>query len=146
MKKYYPSAKSTLLGVVLWGGLLLSLGLGIFSAYKNVDTKELITLSSTSLAVILFVGVIWFKTGYFVSKDYLIVKIGPLVVSRIKMSLISNISRSNSILASPANSFNRLAIKSGKKVLVRISPRAEESFLALMIEMNPTIAVDQNLK
>ncbi len=142
MNKYYPSAKSIPLGIVLWGILFSSLGLGFYSEYENAATTDLVILSVTSFAIILFVGIIWFRTGYLVSKDQLIVKIGPVKISKINISSISKISRSTSILASPANSFARLAIMSDEKVLVRISPKDEESFLALITEMNPNTEID----
>ncbi len=142
MKKYYPSAKSISLGFFLWGILFLSFGFAFYMMFKHASMQELIMLSCILIAVLLFVGIVWFRTGYFISKDYLIVKIGSVTHSKIKISSISKISRSNSILSSPANSFRRLAIKSGQKVLVQISPRDEESFLTLMTEINPKIDID----
>ena len=142
MKKYYPSAKSPGLGAILWAVLLASLGLGIFSSIKSGDINEMIIVSVISLLVIIFVAIIWFKTGYLVSKEYLDVKVGPVTVSKIKISSISKISRSNSILASPANSLKRLAIQSENEVLVQISPKEEESFLKVMTAINPKIAVE----
>ncbi len=124
------------------GILILSFGFAFYIMFKHASMQELIMLSCILIAVLLFVGIVWFRTGYFISKDYLIVKIGSVTHSKIKISSISKISRSNSILSSPANSFRRLAIKSGQKVLVQISPRDEESFLTLMTEINPKIDID----
>ena len=72
----------------------------------------------------------------------LFIKIGPVTHSKIRISNISKISRSNSILASPANSLKRLAIRSGRRVLVLISPKDEKTFIESIIEMNPKIAID----
>ncbi len=142
MDTYFESAKSLVLGIFLWGILLSSLGLGFYSIPKDASINEFILLGSISFIVILFVGVIWFRTGYLVSRDLIIVKIGPVIISKIKISRISKIERSNSLLASPANSLNRLAIKSGQTVLGQISPKDEESFLQLITEMNPKIHID----
>ena len=142
MKTYYPSAKSIPLGIVLWGILLSVFGFAFYMVFKHASLRDLIILSSIATVVILFIGIIWFWTGYFLSKDYLIIKIGPVTHSKIRISNISKISGSNSILASPANSLKRLAIRSGRRVLVLISPKDEKTFIESIIEMNPKIAID----
>lgn len=142
MQSYYPSAKSIPLGIILWGILLSGFGFAFYMIFKHASLRDLIILSSIATVVILFVGIIWFRTGYFLSKDYLIVKIGPVTHSKIRISNITKISRSNSILSSPANSLKRLAIRSGRRVLVLISPKDEKTFIKSIIEMNSKISID----
>jgi hypothetical protein len=142
MSKYYPSAKSLLLGLILWGILFSSFGLAFYQIIVHAGMQDLIVLLIISFIVLSFVGIIWFGTGYFVSDDFLIVKIGPITHSKIRISTISNISRSRSLLASPANSLNRLAIKSGKRTIVQISPRDEDAFIKSIIEVNSQIRIN----
>ena len=142
MNKYFPSAKSKPLGIILWGILLAGLGLSFYAIFKNYSLTALIITSVISLIVFLFVGIVWFGTGYFVSKDYLIIKIGPITHSRIRISSISKISRSNSIISSPANSLKRLAIQSGKRVLALISPKDESDFITTISELNSGIDIE----
>ena len=142
MKKYYPSAKSLSLGFMLWGIMLSALGYAMYMVFKHAALKDMIILSIISFVVLVFVGIIWFGTGYIISDDILVIKIGPVTHSRIRISRISKISRTNSILASPANSLKRLAIKSGNRVIVMISPKDEDVFIKTVNEVNPNIVID----
>ncbi len=142
MKKYYPSAKSFSLGFILWGILSSGLGYAMYMVFKHAALKDMIILSIISFVVLVFVGIIWFGTGYFISDDFLIIKIGPVTHSKIRISRISKISRTKSILASPANSLKRLAIRSGKRVIVQISPQDEDAFIISIKEANPKIVID----
>jgi hypothetical protein len=146
MKTYYPSERSGSIGIPLWGIILSSFGFALYMVYKHASVRDLIILVSIETVVILFVGMVWFRTGYFLSKDYLIVKIGPVTHSRISISDITKISRSNSILSSPANSLKRLAIRSGQRVLAQISPKDEISFIKTIVEINPGITIDLIMK
>ena len=142
MKKYFPSAKSKTLGIIIWGILLLVFGLTFYVIYKNSSLSSLIISSIIFLITFLFVGTVWFGTGYFISEDYLIIKIGPVTHSRIMISSIRSLSRSNSILSSPANSLKRLLIKSDQKREVLISPNNEVDFISAITNENPKISVN----
>ncbi len=142
MTKYFPSAKSKGIGGILWGGILGGFGISIYAVIKHFSITNLIIILIIFIIVIPFVGIIWFKTGYFVTKGYLIIKIGPITHSSIQISSISKISRSSSILSSPANSLNRLSIKYGRKGLVLISPENETDFINAIKEGNSKVIVD----
>jgi len=142
MKKYFPSAKSKTLGIIIWGILLLVFVLTFYVIYKNSSLSSLIISSIIFLITFLFVGTVWFGTGYFISEDYLIIKIGPVTHSRIMISSIRSLSRSNSILSSPANSLKRLSIKYDQKREVLISPNNEVDFISAITNENPKISVN----
>ncbi len=142
MIKYFPSARSKILGLIIWGFLLIVFGFTFSQVFRNSTFSQLIIVSSIFIIIFLFIGTVWFRTGYFISDDILIIKIGPVTHSRIRISRISKISRTNSILASPANSLKRLAIKSGKRVIVMISPKDEDAFINSIKEVNPKIVID----
>ncbi len=141
MTKYFPSARSKSLGIFLWAILLLSFGFSFYQAIENSAFSQFIVVFSISIITIIFIGTVWFKTGYFISNNTLIVKIGPFTYSEIRISKISEISRTHSIISAPANSFKRLAIKSVNKIVV-ISPKEEEDFIKAIKKLNPQIVVN----
>jgi hypothetical protein len=109
---------------------------------KHASLRDLAILTCIALVTILFIGIVWFRTGYILSEEYLVIRIGPVVHSKIGISRISKISRSNSILASPANSMKRLAIKYGRQGVVLISPKDEKIFIESIVAINPKIVVN----
>lgn len=142
MTKYFPSARSKTLGLFIWGVLLIVFGFNFSQVYKNGTPTELLILSSIFVITILFVGTIWFGTGYSISNDSLIVKIGPVTHSRIRISEISKISRTTSMISSPANSLKRLKLRSDHKVCAVISPKDEDGFIKSILKVNPKIIID----
>ncbi|HMB63001.1 MAG TPA: PH domain-containing protein [Eudoraea sp.] len=144
MTTYFPSARSKTLGLFIWGILLIVFGFEFSHVCTNGTLTELMILSSIFMITVLFVGTVWFGTGYSISKESLIVKIGPVTHSRIRISEISKISRTGSIISSPANSLKRLEIRSDHKVLVVISPKEEDDFIKLLLRVNPEILIDLN--
>lgn len=144
MIKNFPSARSKSLGLIIWGVLLIAFGFSFNQAFENSTLSQLIILSSLFIIIFLFAGTVWFGTGYYVTDDILIVKIGPVTHSKIRISKISKISRTNSIISSPANSLKRLALESDNQVLVLISPKDEDAFIKSIKEVNPKIQIDLN--
>ena len=140
--KYYPSAKSTIPGLIIWGALLVPYGLALYEMFQASVTSELlIRIGILSLVILLF-GTIWHGTGYYVSDRHLIVKVGPFTHSHIDISKISEIYKTNSWISSPATSFKRLGIKSGDKLLVLVSPKDQQSFIESLKKINPSIKLE----
>ena len=139
--KYFPSAKSFWLGCIIWGLVLISMGFTFISSAAELTQAQWIINSFIYLVIILFLGIIWFGTGYYIDQDLLIVKIGPITHSKIKISGISRIARTRSIISAPANSFKRLAIEKDNGVEVIISPRDEEFFISSIKDVNPNIVI-----
>ncbi len=142
MTNYFPSARSWVLGGIIWGILSGVFGFSLCTVIAHFSLTDLIIILSIFFILFLFFGIIWFRTGYFISKGYLIIKIGAFTHSRVRISSISKILRSNSVLSSPANSLNRLSIKYGRKGLVLISPKDEAGFLTAIKEENSNVIVD----
>ena len=139
MNKYFPSARSTVLGLILWGTLLVVFILSMNEALKSSKLTDVLILLTFWILMLLFVGVVWFRTRYYISDRQLIVKIGPIAHSRIDISTISEISKTKSWLSAPANSLNRLAIKSRDKMLVMVSPEDQKGFIESLKAINPDI-------
>ena len=142
MNKFYPSAKNTILGLIIWGALLVPYAFAVYDIFKGSVTSELlIRMGILSLVVLLF-GAIWFGTGYYISNGKLFVKIGPFAHSNYDISLINEIVKTNSWISAPAISFNRLTIKSHDRTLVIVSPKDQEGFIKALKAINPDINTD----
>ena len=142
MKKYFPSARSTALGIFIWGILMVVFVISFNEAFKNPNTSDILILLAFWILIFIFMGSVWFKTGYFVSDQKIIVKIGPIVHCRIDIDQITDITKTNSWLSAPANSLNRLAIKSYDKLLVMVSPKDQKIFIETLLTVNPKIKHD----
>lgn len=142
MTKYFQSARSKALGGFIWGVLLAVLSISLYEVFAHYSFTNFIIILLIFFVVFLLTGTVWFRTGYNITNEYLIIKIGPITYGEIKLSGISVISRSNSILSAPANSLKRLSIKYGKNGLVLVSPKDEADFLNTIIEKNPTIKLN----
>ena len=140
--QYFPSARSKLLGFILWGILLTPFCFSLYEAFQESLSRELFIRIMILSSVLVFIAIIWFGTGYVVSDRELIIRIGPIVHSRIDLRKISEISGTNSPISAPANSFKRLAIKSDKMLLVMVSPRDQAGFIEALKEGNPDINAD----
>lgn len=102
-----------------------------------------------SLVVTFVMGVLvfylWGNTKYIVTEDTLIVK-GGLFTKRISIDRIYKVTKTNNPLSAPALSMDRLEILySPNMQMVLISPKDREAFVALLLEINNTIRVDEEL-
>ena len=97
------------------------------------------------IAVILFVGWVWFGTGYEISDDELRIRCGPFR-QRIPLQEIKEIRKTRSPLSAPACSLDRMEIGYGKSKRVMISPADKENFIKTIVEKSPHIQLDQELR
>lgn len=142
MTTYFPSARSKTLGLIVWSLLLVPMGLALYEVFQVSISSELILRIGIIVLVLLFFGIIWFGTGYHISDQKLIVKVGPVTHSKIDISKISEISKTKSWICAPANSLKRLAIKSHDSILVIISPRDQKTFIDSIKNLNPEININ----
>lgn len=105
------------------------------------DMAELITAYSILFSSIGLVVVMLFAIRYEIGKDYLIIRIGPINMSRIKLTDIQKVERTYNPLSSPASSLKRLYIRAeGTDAIV--SPVDEKEFVRLLKARNPNIEVN----
>lgn len=97
------------------------------------------------IAVILFVGWIWFGTGYEILDDELRIRCGPFR-QRIPLQEIKEIKKTRSPLSAPACSLDRMEIKYGKSKRVMISPADKENFINTIVEKSPHIQLAEDLR
>jgi hypothetical protein len=100
------------------------------------------------IGFLIFFGVlffIWFiskTTSYTIKEDELQVKSMFLVNQKIDISKIRKIDKSNSVLSSPALSFDRIVIRFNKYDDIYISPKQKVEFVEELLSINPSIQVE----
>ncbi len=134
---YFPSKRDWWLGLLIWGLVLLA----AIPALLKPGKGQFIIM----IAVILFVGWIWFGTGYEISDGELKIRCGPFR-QRIPLQEIKEIKKTRSPLSSPACSLDRMEIKYGQSKRVMISPADKEGFIRLLVGKSPQISLDEELK
>jgi len=134
---YFPSKRDWWLGLLIWGLVLLAAVPALLKPGKG----QFIIM----IAVILFVGWVWFGTGYEISDDELRIRCGPFR-QRIPLQEIKEINKTRSPLSAPACSLDRMEIGYGKSKRVMISPADKENFIKTIVEKSPYIQLDQELR
>jgi hypothetical protein len=134
---YFPSKRDWWLGLLIWGLVLLAAVPALLKPGKG----QFIIM----IAVILFIGWIWFGTGYEISDDELKIRCGPFR-QRILLQEIKEIKRTRSPLSAPACSLDRMEITHRKSKRVMISPADKENFIKAVIEKSSHIQLDQELR
>ena len=136
MIKKYKSKVSygllTFLFLILYGPLIPNLFRG------EVYEKMIGTIGFLSL-VFAFVLHLFLKTEYTIDNDKLKIKCGVFKYKPIDINDIYEVSNTNNIISSPAPSFDRIEIKTGKFNEIIISPKNKMDFANELTKMNPKI-------
>ena len=141
MRQYFPTRKSLILGLIIWGAILGVLAMTGYYLTKEINITAIIIVTVVNVPIVVIMYAIWFKTGYFVNEQSLIVKIGPYTEREIDIANIISLKRSYNVLASPANSLKRLKVNY-RGGMVLISPARENEFLDLLSKLNPRIKIE----
>lgn len=118
--------------LVFYGPLLPDLFNGTF----NIGSIGLIAFLTL---IFTFISTFFFNTTYTIDHNQLRIKCGILSWDPIDIAEIKEISKTKSIIASPAPSFDRLLIKYGKMNEIIISPKDELLFAQNLLDINPSI-------
>src|SRR5690554_5069800 len=97
------------------------------------------------LIPLLFVIFIIQSIKYTIQDEILTVSAGFLIHEKIPVKQIKEIRKSNSILAAPAASLNRMNIIYSDSDSILISPTSENTFIEHLLSMNPTIVIDDKI-
>ena len=81
----------------------------------------------------------FFKLEYIIEENKLKIKCGFFTYKPIEIKDIKEITKSNSIISSPAASFDRIEIKYGKWEELIISPKDKFTFAKHLTNLNPKI-------
>ena len=134
---YFPTKRDVWLGILIWGLMLF----GMIPAIIQSAKLPLVIM----ILIVLFIGWIWFGTGYEISEDQLKISCGPFR-HRIPIQEIKEIKRTRSPLSSPACSLDRMEIKYGKSKRIMISPADKENFIKTIMKKSQNIQLDEELK
>jgi hypothetical protein len=134
----FPSKKDGWITGLLWG---VSLAGVLIPALTGNPLSSIVILP---LAV--FLLWFWFKTDYSITENKIKIRYGP-VRQTVPIDDIRSIRKMKSrFAAAPALSSDRLQIDYSKYDMVRISPENEQKFIKMLLDINPDILLDQQLK
>lgn len=125
-------------------GLLIVVFIVFFCPLILNLTKSEITLNLVLLGLFLIIifGLLthmFFKTEYTIEENKLKIKCGFFTYKPIEINDIKEITKSNTIISSPAASFDRIEIKYGKFEEMIISPKDKFEFAKYLTNLNPKI-------
>jgi hypothetical protein len=138
MEKTFGTRKGLLIGLIIWGAILLSFYFIGIPGIMILDPTQLI------LQPVLFtsVGFIWFGIRYKISDEYFSICLGPFTTFLVQTKHIESVKRSYNPMSAPAPSLKRLELKLYKRGFVLISPSSEDQFIRALKEVNPEIRID----
>ncbi|MCB9186408.1 MAG: PH domain-containing protein [Flavobacteriales bacterium] len=117
--------------------LIITLPIFLLGGATSENFNEGVTVLTISLGATLLLLLL---LRYEIGEQHLAIKLGPIVLSSIRLNEIEKVERSYNPLSSPAGSLKRLYIKTkGKDAL--ISPANESEFIRLLRSRNPNIEV-----
>ncbi|WP_026673735.1 PH domain-containing protein [Alkalihalobacterium bogoriense] len=136
---YFPSKKDAWMTVLIWVYILAFVFPPIFVAE--------ITIWGMLIPVIcaIFLGWIWFQTGYTIEAETLFIKCGP-IKSLVKITDIEQIRLTKNPFTAPALSMEKIEIQYSPYRTVQISPINQQEFIEHLLKRNPTITFDQSTR
>ncbi|MFD2561181.1 PH domain-containing protein [Aquimarina rubra] len=136
MTKKYPSKVSygllTFIFLVFYGPLIPDLINGELNA-KSIGFIGVLSV------VFAFIAHLFLKTQYTIDHNKLKIKCGLFSFKPIDIDEIKEISKTKSIISSPAPSFDRIEIKYGQFNKVIVSPKDKYHFVEDLTKINPRI-------
>lgn len=139
MIKTYPSKVSYLL--LLFIALVLFTPIGL-EVYSHGLSKHALITGSILLTFFAFILYIFFTVRYTINKHTLNVKCGFLINQNININAITSVKKTNSILSSPAASFDRILIRFEKYDEIILSPKDKKGFINALKSVNSKITSD----
>lgn len=132
------------ISILILALLLMSTGLLAFSLFFNerpyTPRNLVLNVAITLVYLFIIMGAFWIRYTVFEYDKVLVISaFFGLSRQRIDITQIRRISKSRSLLSSPAASLKRLRIEYGKYDDVLISPRGQEEFLEDLKKINPNI-------
>ncbi|MFC3038871.1 PH domain-containing protein [Virgibacillus xinjiangensis] len=129
---YFPSKKDHWLTALMWGIAVIGVATPLIRGYLS----GAIFVLPFSLLLLWF----WFRTGYIIQNNLLIIRYGPIRL-KVNIDQIIEIRKVKSIFAAPALSRHRLEIYSGRYNIVSVSPNQEKEFIDELIRQNPDLEI-----
>ncbi len=122
---------------------LIILGVTILVIREMIVSKGSVFYIVGTLIIVLLLW-LWFGTGYKIEDGLLKIRFGPFR-STVKIEDIKRLKATNTLLAGPALSFDRIEILYKKYDVAIISPKDRIGFVRVLLTENKYIEVDNNL-
>lgn len=136
MKKKYPAKISyglmTMILIILFVPMIIEL-------LNNGISKSLIPTICIVVLVLVLILHLFLSTEYTIDRNTLNVKCSFIIDKNIDITTIKEISKTNTIISSPAPSFYRIMIKYGGTNEIIISPKNKVDFVGDLTKINPDI-------
>ncbi len=107
--------------------------------FKGNISKATLSIMAFLSFLFVFILYLFFRTYYTLKDSTLHIKFGFFSYPPIEISQIKEVSKTKSILSSPAPSLDRIEIKYGKFDKIIISPKDKQGFIKNLIQINPKI-------
>lgn len=116
----------------------------VMAVYGIIIQEWLMAIISTISSA--YFCLIFFTMRYVIDDEYLLIRTKFFPSQKVALQDIRKIEESNSILAAPAFSFDRLEILYNKYDSILVSPENKEQFIADLLNVNPEIEVKYKKK
>lgn len=136
MTKHYPSKVSYGLLIFVF---LIFYGPLIPVLISDELNGKMITVIILLTLIFAFILHLFFYTQYTINNKELTIKCGLFSYQPINIDEIKEIRKTNTIVSSPAPSFDRIEIKYGKYNAMILSPKDKFRFADDLIKINPKI-------
>lgn len=116
----------------------------VMAVYGIIIQEWLMAIISTISSA--YFCLIFFTMRYVIDDEYLLIRTKFFPSQKVALQDIRKIEESNSILAAPAFSFDRLEILYNKYDSILVSPENKEQFIADLLNVNPEIEIKYKKK
>lgn len=116
----------------------------VMAVYGIIIQEWLMAIISTISSA--YFCLIFFTMRYVIDDEYLLIRTKFFPSQKVALQNIRKIEESNSILAAPAFSFDRLEIFYTKYDSILVSPENKEQFIADLLNVNPEIEIKYKKK
>lgn len=138
MKKVYKSK----IGIEIILILLVTFGSVGVAMIMYGDYSPLLI----NIPIIGFIGYIFWKTEYTITGTNLNVKCSFLINQDVQIPSIRRIKETYNPMSAPAASIDRLELLYNESDIILISPKDKRGFIADLLKINPSIAVEYRKK
>lgn len=111
---------------------------------SGAPIQAIVTVIAIVGSTLVFIIHMFYNTSYRITDKQLLIKCGFFSNAAVDVSQIKSITKSRTILASPAASLDRIELKYGKWDSLIISPNDKIGFVNELLKLNPNI--QHNLK
>lgn len=129
---YFSSKRDFWLGLLIWIPII-AVSFLTFRVEGNISKVIMVS-------VIIFIGWVWFGTGYYVGEETLKIISGPFRW-KIYIKDIVSINETHNPLSSPALSMDRLIISHGSTGFSIVSPKDKDEFIEMIKGKNADVLI-----